>query len=186
MRKILAILIIIILAGGYFYYLNNNDNEEKTIRKKEELTKFDNMIQLNEYQDEFYSPNEVVERNNIILLYLYGGELADDEEIRELIRIQRNLLDPDLLEINPYEEQIEKVRLKVEEYKESGYKIIEIRQDVVKYEASNPKIAIIKVIQYTNSNTDNYLEYYLRQQENGTWRILAWEIVDEFSILNEF
>ena len=100
MRKILAILIIIILACGYFYYLNNNDNEEKTIRKKEELTKFEKIIQLNEYQDEFYSPNEVVERNNIILLYLYGGELADDEEIRELIRIQRNLLDPDLLEIN--------------------------------------------------------------------------------------
>lgn len=182
MRKISAIIIIIIIIGVYFYYINSNNSDEMI--NVEKLSAFEKIISLNAGQDDFYSPGEVVKRNNIILSYLYGSSVQN-EEVNELIILQRNLFDPDLLEINPLEIQLEKVKLKIDEYKKSGYKIIEIKQDLVEYEDKNANIAKVKVIQYTNSNTDNYLEYYLRKQEDGTWRIIGWEVVDEFVILNE-
>jgi len=184
----MAGLLIVIMIAVYFYYMNSKDSNtgQGTVVEKTELSKFEKIKKLNEQQSELFSPNEVIERNNIILSYLYGGELENEEEIDDLILFQRNLFDPDLLAINPYEEQVEKVKATLEEYKKTGYRIIEIKRDVVQYEKNNPNIAKIRVIQYTNSNKDNYLEYYLRKQEDGSWRILAWEITDEFSILNEF
>ena len=129
-------------------------------------------------------PEDLIRINNRIISYLYGGEVKT-EEIETLVSIQRTLFDSKLLEINPLEIQVEKVTTKIEEYKEKRFKIIEIKQKSTEYKEEDTNIASIKVIQYTNGENDNYLEYYLKKQIDNTWRILGWKIIGEFDIAEE-
>lgn len=179
MRKLLAIMIIILCVVGYYSYLNR----DKFV-KKEKLTGFDKIIELSSGGEDLDNPDDAIIRNNQIISYLYGGEIKP-EEIETLINLQRDLFDPDLLEINPVELQIEKIKSKIQEYKEKGFKIITVKQKSATYEEKNKNVARIKVIQYTNGESDNYLEYYLRKQVDGTWRILGWKVVDQFEISEE-
>ncbi|WP_058486313.1 DUF6715 family protein [Defluviitalea phaphyphila] len=177
MRKVIGIIIIIFCL--FLYYVSLNENKLKD--KESEISEFDKIINLNIEKEEFSNPEDVITRNNQIIAYLYGGEVKL-EEVETLVILQRNLFDLDLLEINPLEEQVKKVKATIEEYKKNGFKVIGIKQKSAVYEENNKSIAKIKVVQYTNGNTDNYLEYYLRKQEDNTWKILGWEIVDKFEI----
>ena len=91
MRKFMAGLLIVIMIAVYFYYMNSKDSNtgQGTVVEKTELSKFEKIKKLNEQQSELFSPNEVIERNNIILSYLYGGELENEEEIDDLILFQK-------------------------------------------------------------------------------------------------
>jgi len=175
----LAIVAIFICIGAYYYYININKNN--SISKEKKLNEFDKIIELASENKEFENPDELIIRNNRIISYLYGGK-AKLEEVETLINIQRNLFDSELLNINPLELQQEKVKVFVEDYKEKGFRIIDIKQTPAQYKDENPNISRIRVIQYTNGETDNYLEYYLRKQVNDTWKILGWETIDEFDI----
>lgn len=179
MRKFLAIIFILISVGIYYYYTG-----EKKLLKEEKQTEFDRIVEMSAKEEIFYNPDEVMIVNNKIISYLYGGKVKS-EEIEPLITIQRSLFDNELLQINPIELQVEKVKSKIEEYKEKEYVIISIKQRSAQYEENNKNISRVKVIQYMTGGIDNYLEYYLRKQIDNTWKILGWETVDEFSISEE-
>lgn len=182
MRKLLAIIIIIICVGGYYYYIEREGSVK--LAKKERSTELDKIIEHSAQEESFSNPDEVMIRNNRIISYLYGGDVKP-EEIEVLISIQRNLFDSELLEINPFELQLEKVKSKIEDYKEKDFKIINIKQKSAEYNEKNQSISTVKVIQYTNSGKDNYLKYYLRKQVDNNWRIIGWEIIDKFTISEE-
>jgi len=178
-RKFFMIAVILICVGTYYYYVKT----ERTV-KEEKITEFDKIVELSNEANYFSDPDQLMVMNNRIIAYLYGGNVKD-EEIEQLVTIQRTLLDNELLKINPLETQLIKIESKIAEYKEKELKVIKIKQRSAQYDEKNKNIAKVQVIQYMNAGDDNYLQYYLRKQVDDTWRILGWEVTDEFSISEE-
>ncbi|HHW66420.1 DUF6715 family protein [Defluviitalea raffinosedens] len=177
-KKFFAIIVLLICVGAYYY-----GAKEKAV-KQEKTTEFDKIIEMSKEANYFNDPDQLMIMNNRIISYLYGGK-AEDDQIEQLVSIQRTLLDNELLEINPFEAQLSKIKGKLEEYKENNLKVIQIKQQSAQYDGKNTNIAKVKVIQYMNGGNDHYLEYYLRKQPDETWRILGWEVIDEFEISEE-
>jgi hypothetical protein len=178
-RKFIAILLIVVMAGFLYYHI-----KDKVDVRKDKVTEFDKIISLDLEQKYPDTVDEVIMINNQIVQYLYGGNILQ-EEIEAVVNIQRNLFDSELIKINPIEIQIEKVKVEIEKAKEDNLKIIDCKYLSVQYQEQFPDIARVKVLQYTNTEKNNFLEYYLKKQEDNTWKIVGWKKTEEFVISEE-
>lgn len=176
MRKTVAMAILAGLAVILFFYMNN-----KIENPTETTTQFQKIMEYDLEHKYPISPYEVMAINHEIVQYLYGHKIQE-HEIESVVAKQRKLFDKELLDLNPFEVQVEKVKKEVAEYQEVGFKIIKIDQVPIEYSPHNAKIASMKVIQYTNTIENNYLEYYLRKQTDDTWKIFGWQPIDQFSV----
>ena len=102
--KHLKMTIVVIIAGalivGYFYYLNvrnaSNSQEEEAVQ----LTEVEDLLTTDLENKYPPTPREVIKLYNRIMKVCYNEELTD-EEVEGLARLQWELLDPKLQEINP-------------------------------------------------------------------------------------
>ena len=188
MRKILPIVILIVVIGGfvYFYGLQGRGNQEdgnmgvmtdeKILELSQSTTELANFI--NSVKE---TPEQVIRTNSIIRKMTYSGEY-NEAEIESLVNMQRTLFQEELLEHNPKEFHHIMIRSEIEQWEKAELKIIGSDYLPAKYESD--KVAIIKVVFYTNDpNKDIYTQYLLEKNVFDQWEIKGWMGSEPFEIV---
>lgn len=181
--KIKVVLIFLALAGlvvGYYYYLSNREVKEepkKNTSEKEVNELIAKRLDVN-YPG---TPIEVLNMHLRITKAYYKSPLTE-EQIEKLGAQARYLFDQELLEANPEEEHIKKLKEDIKNYNSktryvSDYTIE--RNSEIKYKTlAGKNYAMVDVLLYIREGSKLFptpMQFTLRKDESGDWKILFWE-----------
>ncbi len=182
-KTIIAVAIMAALCVGYFFYLSNRtpsaDATDKAINDKEVAALTTRDI-VNNYPA---SPKEVIKFYARITKAYYKAELTD-EQIEALGRQARLLFDDELKNKQTEEQFFTALKADIEEYDKMGryvsdYKIEESEE--VQYKTfEERKYASLRVNYMLRDGGElrsSLTKYTLRQDSEGRWKILYWELV---------
>ena len=138
------------------------------------------------------NPYDVVTLYSRIIKVFYEGGYTDDQ-LNGLVQHARAMFDNELLSYNDYDGYMERLKEEIESYKLNNKKIIDYTvqraSDIEFLTDSGVQYAKVKVIYYTlesgSKRNKVYEEYTLRQNENGQWKILYWDVISETSVKGE-
>lgn len=184
--KIKIPLIFLVLAGlvfGYYYYLThrNVDNTDKIGDQGSRFEQLDRDLERN-YPG---TPRAVLAYYGDILKFVYKEDLTD-EEFASTVQHLRALFDDELLAYNDYESYYLTLQAEVKNYKDSGlyvadYKVEEGYDIEYKTLEDSKDYAYVEMALYVRSgkNVKTIYELFtLRKDDDGNWRMLTWESVD--------
>lgn len=167
---VIALIIIAVLGGtGIFTKLQEPPKPTK-IPEFDQITSYD--FEKN-YPD---SPAAVIELNNKIMSFLYGGMITE-EQIPDIIKKQRNLFALELLNLNSAELQVEAAKQQIALIQAASQKIIKIEAQAPVYDLEDKTKCSVIVTQYTSTTVSNFVKYHLIN-EDGLYKILTWEAID--------
>lgn len=176
---IVMALLAVFIIGGFFLVRSIG---LKNLELKKSKTEVEKLMELN--LDDNYPGNarEVLKIYNRILKCCYNEELTD-EQIKKLAEQNQKLFDEQLLEKNPLDQYVEKLKKDIEDYKSKKTTIANIAiQDLAEaereerggYKFCNLLVSyIVKDTKGLNTTND---KYYLREDDKGRWKILFWEL----------
>lgn len=174
------------LVVFFYLYLDDNSSKDSEIDKK--LVEILNYETEEEYPS---TPKEVITLFNKMVEYLYGGKI-NKQDVESVTIQQRNLIKEAVLNENPLDVQVERIIYEIESYKKEKKKIIgsdikEITPD--NYFGENNEYCTVEVVYYlvkgNNPNINVYQEYILEKNEEGLWKILGWQQIEEFKIVGD-
>lgn len=174
----MGVFLMVIAGLSYYTYLNNKTTSEKEIEKMSETQ------QLLEYNFTDAYPKTVRETVKLHCKFLknaYNDSFTEDELFTVNKQI-RQMLDEELLEYNPQDQQLQGLKEEIARYKDNkqkyiGYKVAESSQ--IKYntqgdrEYAKVKVTITLQVGTNNQTVDE--EYILRKDEEDRWKILGWQ-----------
>lgn len=182
-RTIIVVVIMAALCIGYFIYLSNRtpsvDATDKAVNDKE-IAALTTKDIVNNYPE---SPKEVIKLYARITKAYYKSELSD-EQIEALGKQARLLFDDELKDKQTDEQFITALKTDIKDYNKinryvSDYKIEE--SEGVQYKTfEERKYASLRVnymIREKSELITSYTKYTLRQDGEGRWKILYWELV---------
>lgn len=189
MKNTVRIVILSIALGclilGYYFYLSRRGtvtDDTVAVKKQTEMQKVLDKDFVNSYPE---TPRSVIKWYNRIQM-LYYDENTTDEEIAELCDQAMLMMDADLLQMNPKEVYITKVKDEVRDYKDHSRKIVSIEvADTANVEyvtADKKDYAYVQVHYFVKEGSNfqhTYQKYCLRKDENGKWKILSMAQTDE-------
>lgn len=207
-RVLVAVLIIIGLGVLLYFYIGRATQQTEAEKDYNENVLTADMILY--YLDEDYgklvekktelqrSADQITRFNALITQIIYSRDLSE-QQIGDLVDLQRASYGEELLAINPYEIQLERLLEDLEFYKEFGNDGLK----VLGYELNGPEFeeidgteyAFVNVVYYLslmnlvddgeNGDEGNlYLSFVLEEKDDGLWYIKGWGPVDEFLIIN--
>ena len=188
MKNTVRIVILSIALGclilGYYFYLSRRGtvtDDTVAVKKQTEMQKVLDKDFVNSYPE---TPRSVIKWYNRIQM-LYYDENTTDEEIAELCDQAMLMMDADLLQMNPKEVYVTKVKDEVADYKNHSRKIVSIEvADTANVEyvtSGGTDYAYVQVFYFVKegSNFQNtYQKYCLRKDDSGKWKILAVQLTD--------
>lgn len=181
LKTIICVGILVALVVGYYYYTSNRSKNSDTAASAVELQTL-----LDKDIEESYptTPSEVVNLYSRITKVLYEKEL-ENSKVEKLGQQIRFLYDEELLASNPYDKYLLNLKSEIVEFKDekrtvTKYDITDSKN--IKYWEENEKNYASLIVTFTikekNEQTELNEKFLLRQDENGTWRILGWEITN--------
>jgi hypothetical protein len=179
---LVAALCVVIVVGYYYYLSHKNDNAsgEETV----ELTEVDKIIAKDFDQDYPSTPRGVVKWYNRIITAFYAEDYTD-EELEEMADQIRLLLDDELLSYNSREDYLASLKTDIEDYKSRDKKILQSKvsdsSDVTYATVDGDYCAYVNAYYFAKEGNDysrTYEEYVLRRDEEGRWKILAFQLTD--------
>lgn len=185
-KKPVILTLITLLVIGLYYYCSRieKDNNEK-ITTNNEITRITSKdLELN-YPS---TPKAVVTYYSEIISVIYKIDM-NDEELEKVATQMRGLFDEELLLLNSHNAYIDNLKLELELYKKaeryiSGYKI-ENGYNIEYITYKDEDYAKVDVLYYLREGKELkyiYEEYTLREDEDGKWKILFWELTDSSSM----
>lgn len=179
MRKGIAVLMMIVVVVSFYFTLQMRQpkNKEK-LSKKHEVQNVINSTK--ESLDGGYpkNPIDVIELHNELVNVLYGKKITE-EEVEEVIKLQRQLYAEDFLELNALEEQI--IETNKELYINSEKEMKVIGSQVMNSYNDPPGTMKVQVVHYTNKQGLDLVREYIVEEENAEseeqkkWKIFGWE-----------
>lgn len=171
---------------GLFYFFSRReiDNNEK-IAADNVITKLISRdLELN-YPS---TPKSVVALYSDIISVLYKEDCSEDQ-VEALAKQARGLFDEELLQLNEYEGYMARLEAELKLYEDadryiSGYEI-EDGYNIEYIKTKDDSYARVAVKYYVREGKDIknvYEEYTLREDEEGNWKILYWELTDASSM----
>lgn len=138
------------------------------------------------------NPHDVVAFYSRVIKAFYDGDYNDDQ-LNGLAQHARATFDDELLSYNDYDEYMERLRLEIESYKTAKKKIVEYTiqraSDIEMLTDNGVQYAKVKAVYYTAQDGGTrervYEQYTLRQDDNGQWKILFWEVIPETGVQGE-
>lgn len=182
-KTIIAVVIMVALCVGYFFYLSNKtpstDATDKAVNDKEVAALTTRDI-VNNYPE---SPKEVIKLYSRITKAYYKSKLSD-EQIEALGKQARLLFDDELKNKQTEEQFLTALKADIEDYNKIGryvsdYKI-EDSEEVQYKTFQERKYASLRVnymIRDGGELRTSLTKYTLRQDGEGRWKILYWELV---------
>ena len=176
---IVMALLAIFIIGGFFLVRSIG---LKNLELKKSKTEVEKLMELN--LDDNYPGNarEVLKIYNRILKCCYNEELTD-EQIKKLAEQNQKLFDEQLLEKNPYDQYVEKLKKDIEDYKSKKTTIANIAiQDLAEAEREERggykfcNLLVSYIVKDTKGLKTTNEKYYLREDDKGRWKILFWEL----------
>lgn len=167
-----------IIIGAFFYLRDRAIKKEAQLKEKSEVTKLLSIDMEKNYPG---NAREVIKLHNRFMKCYYNEELSEDE-IKKLAEQNQKLYDAELIERNPLSEYAVNLAKEIEEYKALKRKIINFKiQDyanaerLVKGGYNFCNLLTSYFIKEDKSHITVNQKYYLREDENGRWKILFWE-----------
>ena len=176
---IVMALLAVFIIGGFFLVRSIG---LKNLDLKKSKTEVEKLMELN--LDDNYPGNarEVLKIYNRILKCCYNEELTD-EQIKKLAEQNQKLFDEQLLEKNPYDQYVEKLKKDIEDYKSKKTTIANIAiQDLAEAEREERggykfcNLLVSYIVKDTKGLKTTNEKYYLREDDKGRWKILFWEL----------
>ena len=176
---IVMALLAVFIIGGFFLVRSIG---LKNLVLKKSKTEVEKLMELN--LDDNYPGNarEVLKIYNRILKCCYNEELTD-EQIKKLAEQNQKLFDEQLLEKNPYDQYVEKLKKDIEDYKSKKTTIANIAiQDLAEAEREERggykfcNLLVSYIVKDTKGLKTTNEKYYLREDDKGRWKILFWEL----------
>lgn len=175
---VMAFLAVFII-GGFFLVRSIG---LKNLELKKSKTEVEKLMELN--LDDNYPGNarEVLKVYNRILKCCYNEELTD-EQIKKLAEQNQKLFDEQLLEKNPLDQYVEKLKKDIKDYKDKKTTIANIAiQDLAEAEREERggykfcNLLVSYIVKDTKGLKTTNEKYYLREDDKGRWKILFWEL----------
>lgn len=176
---IVMALLAVFIIGGFFLVRSIG---LKNLELKKSKTEVEKLMELN--LDDNYPGNarEVLKVYNRILKCCYNEDLTD-EQIKKLAEQNQKLFDEQLLEKNPYDQYVEKLKKDIEDYKSKKTTIANIAiQDLAEAEREERggykfcNLLVSYIVKDTKGLKTTNEKYYLREDDKGRWKILFWEL----------
>ncbi len=184
-RTIVIGVICISLVVGYYYYISNKD----TAAESTDLTEVQKVI-LKDFSGSSYpaTPREVVKLYNRILCCYYNEEYTE-EEFEKLANQAIALMDQELADNNPAEQYYLQVKAEVETYRARKRTINnasvcdtnEVEETVI----DGRECAYVTssyFVRDTEGFSKSSQRYVLRKDEDGNWKILAFELQEGVTV----
>ena len=188
-RYIIAGIIIAVLVVSYFIYLQKNPATAKTQDTTTQMSELDKVL-TKDFADNYPpTPREVVKWYNRILMLYYSEDL-DDDELNALAGQAQMLFDKDLVANNPKEIYVASVKAEIQDYKDKSRKLVTAdvgdSEDVIYDKVNGSDVAYIVGHYFVKENTsyaDTYQKYVLRKDADGHWKILGYQLCDQYGDL---
>lgn len=172
------VVITAVVIGAYFFLRDRALKKEAALKEKSEVTK---LLSLQLSEDYPGNAREVLRLHNRFMKCYYNEELTADE-IRGLAMKNQELYDAELLLRNPIDEYVKNLTAEIKEYKEKKRRIV---NDKIQDFADAERL-VKGGYNFCNLLTSYFMKedkkhitvgqkYYLREDENGRWKILFWE-----------
>ena len=185
-NPVVLVIIMIVLAaaviGGFFWARSLGMKNQELRPTKTEVEKLIDLDLDNNYPG---NAREVLRINNRIMKCYYNEELTD-EQLEALAKQNQKLFDAELLERNPYNAYLERLKKEIEGYKKSKVTIvnygIQDLSDAEREERGGYKFCNLLVSFFLKEGTghkNTNEKYYLREDESGKWKILFWELTQK-------
>lgn len=181
---VLLIIVLMIVGLFYYVYLNDNAGKSQSVTSSSETEKLLNYDFENDYPK---TVRETVKLHNNYLKTTYNGGFSE-EELSIVNHNIRQLFDSDLLEYNDEAKQLSGLKNEIQIYQEEKRKIVNFsvaEGSQVQYnneegkEYAKIKVTLILKIEGSTVSVDE--EYILRQDDEGRWKILGWQAINNAS-----
>ena len=190
MKLVRNIIIGIVCVGvvvGYYYYLSHKDASAEM----GEVSEVQKVILKDLDKSYPATPREVIKFYNRILCCYYNEEYTE-EEFHKLADHALALMDQELADNNPAEQYYLQVSAEVEEYREKNRTINNASvcdsNDVKQKTIAGVDYAYVTSSYFVRDKdkfTRSIQNYVLREDEDGNWKILAYELEEGASEQDE-
>ena len=179
----LIIVVMMVVAGvAYYYYLSNKAPSIDATQQSVENQELANLVSKDIESNYPSTPREVVKLYMRIAKQYYGSDVSE-EQLEKLGKQARYLFDDELKSKQTEEAFISALKQDVSDYKNANRYISDFKID----SASNTNYQTLKDKKYASIDavfylreSDNlmysYTKFTLRQDNNGKWKILYWEL----------
>lgn len=186
-RKILVILIVVLFVSailGLFIYVNNKP-QSGSVEDDVVISNVDNVVLRNLDINYPPTPKEVLKYYSEITMCFYEENLSEADLVR-LAQTARKLYDAELCADVTEEEYLASLREDILEFNSlgivvSGYTVsssTDVEEFVVDGRECARLYATYRLRQGTEYIYSNEV-FIMRKDENGHWKILGWELLEE-------
>lgn len=190
LKKVIIFTVLAVLIVSYYVYLNSKSAAD--VAPATDDSTVGQLLAVDMELNYPANPRAVVEYYSKITKAFYDGEYTDDQLIG-LAQHARAMFDDELLEYNDYDEYMERLKVEIESYELAERVIteyiVERASDVEFIIDSGIQYAKVDVVYYTKEGSSQrdrvYEQYTLRQDEDGKWKIVYWEVVPEHTVKGE-
>lgn len=187
LKTILVITVLALLGVWYFWYLSNKEPTVSEVAKDANNRELEALLTKDINGAYPQSPKEVVKLYSRITEAYYKTELTD-EQIETLGKQARLLFDDELKGTQTEQEFLSQLKADIAAFRAlnryvSDYDVDE-SEDVVYKTFEGRKYASLNVLYMIRQGValdDSDTKYMLRQDANGRWKILYWELDEESS-----
>jgi hypothetical protein len=187
---------VVLLAGAMMlgaYMANISINaridEGRRFNKDKEVPAsraYDRLMSMDPETSYPTSPEGVMDFFNEAFYLMYSNSIIDDGTLFEVMARQRDVYSDDLRVLNPKEIQFAQLKSDLESlYAENSICLAVERKGTV-YDESRPGECVVQVMIYYNTFGAIYRNYFLTLDDDGHWRVNAWQTTDEsFAIVEQ-
>lgn len=177
MKKVIAIIVMGIIIGVYILSIKNTGETKKTVLTN--LPPVSERLQvIKEEIEEHYpaTPKEVIEKHNELMEIGYSTDIKD-EDFEAYAQNLRMLYTKQLQELNPLEEQVNKLIAERILSEDKPLIIItsEIEDITIVKDSSTDEEKSAEAIVKHGTNKGSTIKKYRLIKEDGMWKIQAWE-----------
>ena len=173
-----ALLCIVVVVGGFYLVKVRSDNDLS--KDKTELTEVQRIITKDLKNNYPATPREVVKLYNRIITAYYKEDYTDDELSRMADQVLA-LFDAELLEANPKDSYLSRLKADIANYDKRSRYIADARVcdsgDVQYVQDGDDQLAFVTAsyfVREENEYSRTYQQYVLRKDGDGDWKILVF------------
>ena len=121
------------------------------------------------------TPESVIDMNNDIVYMSYGQMILNEDLLKDILLVQRNLFSRELLEgeENSFERQFQRLKDSLDELAAQNVTCIGMERVESIYSDDNRSVTI-SVRQFLNANEIAQWYYLLIRDSDGRWKIQGW------------
>lgn len=186
-RKILVIVIVVLFVAvilGLFIYMNNKP-QSGSMEEEVVISNVDNVVLRNLDINYPPTPKEVLKYYSEITVCFYEENLSEADLVR-LAQTARKLYDAELCADMTEEEYLVSLREDILEFDSLGIVVsgytVSSSMDVEEFVVDGRECARLYVTYRLRQGTEYIYSnevFIMRKDENGHWKILGWELLEE-------